>query len=55
MVAMATILGLDIIAEGVETQEHVELCKKLNIIRVQGYFYSRPKPAHEIETTYLKA
>jgi diguanylate cyclase (GGDEF)-like protein len=55
MVAMATILGLDIIAEGVETQQHVELCKKLNIKRVQGYFYSRPKPAQEIETTYLLA
>ena len=53
LVAMATILGLDIVAEGVETQSHVELCKRLNIKRVQGYFYSRPKPSHEIEKAYI--
>lgn len=53
LVAMATILGLDIVAEGVETQSHVELCKRLNIKCVQGYFYSRPKPSHEIEKAYI--
>lgn len=53
LVAMATILGLGVVAEGVETQEHVELCQKLNIKRVQGYFYSRPKSSHEIEQMYL--
>ena len=53
LVAMATILGLDIVAEGVETQPHVELCQRLNIKRVQGCFYSRPKPCHEIEKEYL--
>jgi diguanylate cyclase (GGDEF)-like protein len=53
LVAMATILGLDIVAEGVETQSHVELCQRLNIKRVQGYFYSRPKPCQEIEKAYL--
>lgn len=53
LVAMATILGLNIVAEGIETQSHVDLCKKLNIERVQGYFYSRPKPFHEIELEYI--
>ncbi|PCI58347.1 MAG: GGDEF domain-containing response regulator [Gammaproteobacteria bacterium] len=53
LVAMATILGLDIVAEGAETQLHVDLCTKLKIQRVQGYFYSRPKPQHEIEKMYL--
>lgn len=53
LVAMASILGLDIIAEGVETQQHVELCKKLNIKRVQGYFYSSPKPSQVIEAKYI--
>ena len=53
LVAMATILGLDIIAEGVESQQHVELCKRLKIKRVQGFFYSRPKTCHEIEKVYL--
>jgi diguanylate cyclase (GGDEF)-like protein len=53
LVAMATILGLDIVAEGVETQFHVELCNRLNIRRVQGYFYSRPIPSQEIEKAYI--
>ena len=53
LVAMATILGLDIIAEGVESQQHVELCKRLKIKRVQGFFYSRPKTCDEIEKVYL--
>lgn len=53
LVAMVTVLGLDIIAEGIETQQHVELCKRLNIKRVQGYFYSQPKPVCEIEKEYF--
>jgi diguanylate cyclase (GGDEF)-like protein len=53
LVAMATILGLKVVAEGVETQAHVDLCKRLNIGRVQGYFYSRPKSCNEIEKEYI--
>lgn len=53
LVAMATILGLGVVAEGVETKNHVDMCKKFNIQRVQGYFYSRPIPQTEIEEIYL--
>lgn len=53
LVSMANILGLNIIAEGIETKEHADFCKKLNIKQVQGYFYSRPKTRLEIENTYL--
>ncbi|MEH6443472.1 MAG: EAL domain-containing protein [Oceanospirillaceae bacterium] len=53
LVSMATILGLAIIAEGVETQEHADLCNRLKINRVQGYFYSHPKTSQEIEKTYI--
>jgi diguanylate cyclase (GGDEF)-like protein len=48
LVAMATILGLDVVAEGAELQEHVDLCIKLKIKRVQGFFYSCPIPSNEI-------
>ncbi len=53
LVSMASILSLAIIAEGVETQEHVDLCKRLKINRVQGYFYSHPKTSQEIEKDYI--
>lgn len=49
VVAMATILGLDVIAEGVESQEHVDLCIRLKIKSVQGFFYSCPIPGYEIK------
>lgn len=41
-------LNLDIIVEGVETQEQAEFCKKLNADHVQGYLYSRPVSAREV-------
>jgi diguanylate cyclase (GGDEF)-like protein len=53
LVSMASILGLKVIAEGIETEHHAQLCNQLNIGRAQGYYYSRPKTQHDIESTYL--
>lgn len=53
LVSMASILGLGVIAEGIETEQHAELCKQLNIGRAQGYYYSRPQSQRYIEETYL--
>ena len=53
VISMAKVLGLNIVAEGVETELHVNLCKKLEIRRVQGYFYSHPVSISEIEKQYL--
>jgi diguanylate cyclase (GGDEF)-like protein len=53
VVAMAKILHMDIVAEGVETDLHVDLCKKLNIERIQGYYYSRPVSSLEVEAKFL--
>jgi EAL domain-containing protein (putative c-di-GMP-specific phosphodiesterase class I)/GGDEF domain-containing protein/CHASE3 domain sensor protein len=35
-------LGLKVIAEGVELQEHFDLLKALNCDEIQGYLYSKP-------------
>lgn len=35
-------INVDVIAEGVETFEQVEMLKKMNCYYVQGYFYSKP-------------
>ncbi len=53
LVSMASILGLQVIAEGIETEHHAQLCKQLNIGRAQGYYYSRPKTEYDIEKTYF--
>ncbi|GAB4145084.1 MAG: hypothetical protein Fur0046_22650 [Cyanobacteria bacterium J069] len=39
---LASKLGLEAIAEGVETQEEVELLKSLGYTQMQGYFFSKP-------------
>ena len=53
LVSMASILGLEIVAEGVETPYQVSLCNIFNITHVQGYFYSKPKRRKDIENEYL--
>jgi diguanylate cyclase (GGDEF)-like protein/PAS domain S-box-containing protein len=41
-IALAHALGMEIIAEGVETSEQLALLKELNCDAAQGYYYSRP-------------
>jgi diguanylate cyclase (GGDEF)-like protein len=50
MVAMATALGLHIVAEGVETAEQAELVRALGCHSAQGYFFSRPGPPDRIRS-----
>jgi EAL domain-containing protein (putative c-di-GMP-specific phosphodiesterase class I) len=42
-------LGLRVVAEGVETKNHVDALKSLGCERLQGYYFSKPKPAKEID------
>ena len=48
IIAMCHTLGLNVIAEGVETEEHLSFLKKHECNEAQGYLISRPLPAHEI-------
>ncbi|MDO8891307.1 MAG: EAL domain-containing protein [Sulfurimicrobium sp.] len=41
-------LGLNLVAEGVETQEDWDLIEKLGCDEVQGYFIAKPMPAAEL-------
>ena len=49
IIRMASSLGLQTIAEGVETQEQLEALRAQGCDEVQGYFCSRPLPALECE------
>lgn len=47
VVSMADKLQLDVLAEGVETKEQVDLLKNIGCDQVQGYYYAKPMPAEE--------
>lgn len=54
IIAMAQSLNLDVIAEGVETAEQKDFLVQNGCINIQGYFYSKPKPADEIRTILIE-
>ena len=48
MITASRMLGLEVIAEGVETAEHAALLNKMGCSHLQGYLFSRPLPAEDI-------
>lgn len=46
---LASRLGLDVIAEGVETEEDLASLKRLKCKQVQGYFFSKPLDSEGVE------
>lgn len=53
IVAMGHSLGLEVIAEGIETQEHEKVAIEVGCDRVQGYFYHKPMPANALDFNQL--
>lgn len=46
-------LNMVVVAEGIETEEHLQLCKSLHIDYGQGFFFARPAAAKQIELDLL--
>ena len=46
--AMGHSLGMKVVAEGVETQEHLDFLRNEGCDVIQGYLISRPVPADEL-------
>lgn len=47
IIAMGKMLGLTVVAEGVETREQLDFLREQNCPHIQGYFFQRPLPANE--------
>ncbi|MCX7739267.1 MAG: EAL domain-containing protein [Hydrogenothermaceae bacterium] len=45
-------LGMESLAEGVETQAQYELLNKMGCTYVQGYLFSKPLPEDKLEELY---
>ncbi len=48
MINLAHALGLQVVAEGVETERQLEVLDRLGCDFAQGYLFSRPVPASEL-------
>ena len=54
VVSMTGQLGLECIAEGVETEEQLKLLKDNNCEIAQGYFFDKPLPLKDFEERLLQ-
>jgi EAL domain-containing protein (putative c-di-GMP-specific phosphodiesterase class I) len=53
-IGLASDLGLEVLVEGAETAEQVEMIKSWGCRQIQGFYFARPMPAAEI-TSLLRA
>lgn len=51
VLAMARGLGLDAVAEGVETAEQLDFLRRRGCEIAQGYLFSRPQPVENLPAT----
>lgn len=49
IISMAKLLGMQVVAEGVETEEQARFLKRAGCEVCQGYLFARPLPAAEVE------
>jgi len=55
IVSLGAELGMDVVAEGVETEEQLQMLTDLECPRVQGYLLGRPMPAKQAHLALRKA
>jgi EAL domain-containing protein (putative c-di-GMP-specific phosphodiesterase class I) len=49
MISLAHSLGLKVVAEGVDAEEQAAALLSMGCDEMQGYLYSKPLPAGEVE------
>lgn len=54
VVGLASRLGVATTAEGVETEEQLNIVRQEGCTQAQGYFFARPMPASEISLVFLR-
>ncbi|MCH1983298.1 bifunctional diguanylate cyclase/phosphodiesterase [Ruminococcus sp. OA3] len=54
IVELCAKLGTRVVAEGIESEEQLALLKSCGVEVMQGFYFSRPIPAEEYESQYVK-
>ena len=54
IIALAASMSMEVVAEGVETKEQWDMLKSFGCNYLQGFFFSKPKTATEIESVFLQ-
>jgi EAL domain-containing protein (putative c-di-GMP-specific phosphodiesterase class I) len=54
IIAIAANLNMEVVAEGVETPEQIELLQSLGCRVMQGYYYGRPMPVNELGQWFIE-
>lgn len=54
MISLAKSIGLEVVAEGVETRDQYELLQDNNCDLIQGYLISKPIPESDINIFLMK-
>ena len=54
IIALAHSLQIEVIAEGVESEEHVQMLRQMSCDQAQGYFYSRPLKLVDMQNFSLR-
>ena len=52
-IKMTSAIGLDMVAEGVETKEQADFLKACGCNTAQGFYYAKPMPVEEFESKYM--
>lgn len=53
IISMARHLNMDVIAEGIETKGQLDFLMENSCQEIQGYYFSRPLPAEEVEAAFF--
>lgn len=55
ILALAAALGLEVVAEGVETASQLRLLRDMGCDKLQGYYFAKPAAAGEVDWPHLAA